>query len=157
MEVGERIKQFIEESGINQADLARRCDVTPGYISQVVNLLRKPSMELIIKISERYHVPTDRFLRGSPGGEERTPVISDVHPDYLKGPKFGDYEFGLRITGEDGRFQVVPRYLKKVLDNVIEILNSDNRDVLRALRANVKIFLKAVRSKKSDDEDRGGD
>ena len=54
------------------------------------------------------------------------------------------------------KYWMLPDSTKKLIDNVIEILESGNEVIIDPLKANIKIFLEAVRTQKKTDEDKGG-
>jgi hypothetical protein len=59
--------------------------------------------------------------------------------------KVGIYEIILLICGRDFKYTPLGT-IKNFLDNVIEILESDNEVVVRILKVNIKVFLEAIRS-----------
>jgi len=66
------------------------------------------------------------------------------HCKALEGTLSGDYKFE-------------PIETKKLLDNVKEILESENETMIDALKANIKAFLEAVRTNKKENENKGDD
>lgn len=44
MEIGSKLKQMRQQCGLTQEELANRCDLTKGYISQLENDLTSPSI-----------------------------------------------------------------------------------------------------------------
>lgn len=56
-------------------------------------------------------------------------------------------------------YQILPTATKKILDGVIEVLDSGNEVMINALKANIKAFLEGVRSSKprNCDKKEGGD
>lgn len=66
------------------------------------------------------------------------------HCKALKGTLSGDYKFE-------------PIETKKLLDNVKEILESENEVMINVLKANVKAFLQAVRSSKRENQNKEHD
>ena len=61
--IGERIRQQRESLGFNQSELGKKVGLTSGAISMIEKGERKPSYEIIIKLSEVLGVTTD-FLMG---------------------------------------------------------------------------------------------
>ena len=41
-----------EAIGISQADLARRCDITPPYLSQIENGIKQPSAPVAMRLAQ---------------------------------------------------------------------------------------------------------
>jgi transcriptional regulator with XRE-family HTH domain len=58
--------QFIKDSrkvlGWSQAELARRCDVSNTYISEIENGNKKPSFEVLEKISLAFDLPLSYMI-----------------------------------------------------------------------------------------------
>ena len=52
MEIGEKIKRMRIEKGLTQEELANRCELSKGFISQLENDLASPSIATLIDILE---------------------------------------------------------------------------------------------------------
>ena len=52
MEIGDKIKRMRIEKGLTQEDLANRCELSKGFISQLENDLTSPSIATLIDILE---------------------------------------------------------------------------------------------------------
>ena len=52
MEIGEKIKRMRIEKGLTQEELANRCELSKGFISQLENDLTSPSIATLIDILE---------------------------------------------------------------------------------------------------------
>lgn len=50
MEIGKKIKQIRLQRGLTQEELASRCELTKGYISQLENDLASPSIATLVDI-----------------------------------------------------------------------------------------------------------
>ena len=50
MELGKKIKQMRNQKGLTQEELADRCELTKGYISQLENDLNSPSIATLTDI-----------------------------------------------------------------------------------------------------------
>ena len=50
MDLGGKIKQMRNQLGLTQEDLADRCELTKGYISQLENNLNSPSIATLTDI-----------------------------------------------------------------------------------------------------------
>lgn len=50
MELGEKIKQMRHQKNLTQEELADRCELTKGYISQLENNLNSPSIATLTDI-----------------------------------------------------------------------------------------------------------
>ena len=52
MQIGDKIKRMRIEKGLTQEELANRCELSKGFISQVENDLTSPSIATLIDILE---------------------------------------------------------------------------------------------------------
>ena len=84
MEIGSKIKQLRLQLNLSQSELADRCELTKGYISQLENDLTSPSIATLIDIlsalgtdlaeffkkedDERVVFQTDEFIEKQEGG-----------------------------------------------------------------------------------------
>lgn len=50
MDIGEKIKQMRNQKGLTQSELADRCELTKGYISQLENNVNSPSIATLTDI-----------------------------------------------------------------------------------------------------------
>ena len=50
MNLGKKIKQMRNQKGLTQEELADRCELTKGYISQLENNLNSPSITTLTDI-----------------------------------------------------------------------------------------------------------
>jgi len=62
VKIGTRLKDYLEEVGMSQAELARKSCLTPACISQIVNHQRRPSTEAIFRICESLDISSDWLL-----------------------------------------------------------------------------------------------
>jgi transcriptional regulator with XRE-family HTH domain len=61
---GEKLRTLRRQRGMTQRDLARALGyVTSGYISEVETDKKKPSLELVLKVAQLFHVTTDALTR----------------------------------------------------------------------------------------------
>ncbi len=59
---GQRLKQLRKEAGMTQLDLAKKLNITKAVISYYEQQERSPSPEVLIKLSNIFHVTTDYLL-----------------------------------------------------------------------------------------------
>ena len=62
MEIGHKIKRLRLQRGLTQEELARRCELTKGYISQLENDLSSPSIATLIDILNILGASPQRFF-----------------------------------------------------------------------------------------------
>ena len=70
MELGDKVKKLRTDRGLNQTALADRLGVRKSIISAYESLMRKPSLEMLVKIALEFSVSVDWLL-----GLERTKSI----------------------------------------------------------------------------------
>lgn len=66
MNIGEKIKQLRTRHGLTQEELASRCDLSKGFISQVERDLASPSIATLIDILECLGTNLQDFFNESP-------------------------------------------------------------------------------------------
>ena len=52
MDVGKRIRQLRMRNGLTQEELASRCELTKGFVSQLENNLTTPSLPVLMNLVE---------------------------------------------------------------------------------------------------------
>lgn len=62
MDLNEKIKFYRSQNGMTQRELAELSDIALRSLSYYEKGLRKPSLEVMIKISKALNVPIDEFL-----------------------------------------------------------------------------------------------
>lgn len=83
-----RIKQLREENSITQEELAKKLDLSKGIISLYENETRKPSLEVLIKLSEIFNCSIDYLL----GKSDIRNINKDVLDTALIGMSRSEYE-----------------------------------------------------------------
>ncbi len=63
-----RIDQLMKERGMTQADLAKKMNVTPGYVSQFLSpsAIRGIGGKTLMRLAEIFGVPVDALMREEP-------------------------------------------------------------------------------------------
>lgn len=62
MEIGEKIKRLRIQMGLTQEELANRCELTKGFISQVERNLTSPSIATLVDILESLGTDLNNFF-----------------------------------------------------------------------------------------------
>lgn len=75
MEIGEKIRSLRITKGLTQEELANRCELSKGFISQVENDLTSPSIATLVDILEILGTNLNEFF--SDKTEERVTFTSD--------------------------------------------------------------------------------
>lgn len=63
--IGQRIREFRLSKGLDQADLADKCDVSPVTVSRVENGLQQPSIKLLHCLHADYGADLNDIVVGS--------------------------------------------------------------------------------------------
>ena len=171
MDVGERIKDFRKRQGLNQREFAKKLGYSYGYIADLERGRQKPSREFLEKLRHMFGISGDYILYGNlfhlwaqkleeieaklKSEEIPQPIINKVKGDIMSAMVFlaedkyqQGYEKGMKICEPVSRYQAIPTSTKKLLDDVIEILESGDEVMVEALKANIRALLEAVRTKK---------
>lgn len=141
MQPGKRIKELRNKKGLKQKELAKIIGLTQGYISDIERGRQSPSPEFVGKISGPLEISKDdqSLLLDATTAKG----LGDIWPAILK--ENHEFEFGRQDMGRERRLpQNVSK--RKLIDKVIKILDSENDTVTKALKANIKAFLYALRS-----------
>lgn len=75
MEIGDKIRSLRISKGLTQEELANRCELSKGFISQVENDLTSPSIATLVDILEILGTNLNEFF--SENSEERITYKSD--------------------------------------------------------------------------------
>jgi transcriptional regulator with XRE-family HTH domain len=171
MNIGGRIKDFRSRQGLNQREFAKKLGYSYGYIADLERGRQKPSRRFLEKLRHMFGISGDYILHGNlfhfstqkleeieaklKSEEIPQPIINKVKGDIMSAMDFlaedkyqQGYEKGMKICEPVSRYQSIPTSTKKLLDDVIEILESGNEVMVEALKANIRALLEAVRTKK---------
>lgn len=105
-----------------------------SYLSDIELGKVEPSREFLKKMTKVYAISSDYILYGSEDEQKKYLIAKEAEVPY----------------------EILPTSTKKILNNVKEILESENEVMIDALKANIKAFLSAVRDKNKN-ENKGGD
>lgn len=64
--LGQRVKALRKEQGFTQAAVAEATGCTENYVSHIETAITKPSLEMLLRLSQTFRVPIDYFLLDSP-------------------------------------------------------------------------------------------
>ena len=67
MDIGAKLKQLRQQRGLTQEELADRCELTKGFISQVERNLASPSIATLMDMLECLGVPLPIFFNDKDG------------------------------------------------------------------------------------------
>jgi transcriptional regulator with XRE-family HTH domain len=150
MQPGEKIKEYRIKNQITQTKLGEIIELTQGYISDIERGKQKPSRKFIKKTHGVLNFSKDdlEFLLTIADGEESKEIL----PDAVKENQKTGYEI-LNVNRERRLPQNTKK--RKLIDNVLKILDSEDDKVIRVLKGNISISLLALGIK--EPEIKGGD
>ncbi|HKL93862.1 MAG TPA: XRE family transcriptional regulator [Clostridia bacterium] len=103
MEIGAKIKQLRLQCSLTQEELADRCDLTKGYISQLENELTSPSIATLIDILSAL-------------GTNLSAFFSDEKDEQVV---FTENDFFEKLTEEEKIVWLVPNSQKNEMEPII--------------------------------------
>jgi len=59
------LRKLLKDRKITQDELARKIGVTQGHISLICNGIKKPGLDVLVKISDALDVSLDHIVRGN--------------------------------------------------------------------------------------------
>jgi transcriptional regulator with XRE-family HTH domain len=116
MDIGDKIKQLRVKNGLTQKDLADRCDLTKGFISQVENNIASPSIATLMDILETLGVGAKDFFSDT---QSENVVFGDEDVFTQE-----DAELGNRIRW------LIPSALKNKIEPILLTLSNGGRSQL---------------------------
>lgn len=84
MELGAKIKRLRLQCGLTQEELADRCELTKGYISQLENELTSPSIQTLLDVLSALGTTAAEFF-----GEDEEEQIVFTSDDFSKRTRRG--------------------------------------------------------------------
>ncbi len=94
--LGERVKELRQKAGITQIDLAYRIFVSESYIALIEADKRNPSMDIISKLADVFHITTDYLINGTETEEDK--LMLKEWSDILKNRPQNEIESALKIV-----------------------------------------------------------
>ena len=174
MKPGERIKNFREKKELSQTKFAEALGYSQKFVSDIETGKAEPSREFLKKLNKIFGISSDYILYSGTAADLQQMVtdlesvgldqelIEKVRLHCLAAIYRGgqeEYQRGQKnalIREPEVKYSILPTSIKKLINNVTEILESGNDVMIDALKANIKAFLEAVRITKKTDEDKGG-
>ncbi|MDD3831304.1 MAG: cupin domain-containing protein [Clostridia bacterium] len=108
MDIGSKIKQIRLQRSLTQEELASRCELTKGYISQLENDLCSPSIATLMDILNVLGVDLQYFF-------------SDKQDEQIV---FTDKDFFVSTEEESSQMWLVPNSQKNQMEPIILLLQS---------------------------------
>ena len=175
MKPGERIREYRKKKGLTQKEFSEAVGYSYAFLSDIERGKVEPSREFLKKLNEIFGISSDYILYSGTGSdlEQIVTELESIGLDqeliekvrlrclsaiYRGGQE--EYQRGqnnMLVREPEIKYSILPTSIKKLLDNVAEILESGNTVMIDALKANIKAFLEAVRVTKKTNEDKGGE
>ena len=176
LDVANLITDFRKSENLTQEQLAERLGYTQGYIADLERGRQKPSQKFFEKLNQVFKGSGHYILQRSVSYQWEqiqknliregvsSPSLERIQGAILAALKLsGDdryqtgFEKGFKACEPKAIYHVLPVSTKKLVDNLLEILESGNETMINALKSNVKAFLEAVRvGKRKDDPQKEG-
>jgi transcriptional regulator with XRE-family HTH domain len=115
MDIGERLKQLRFKNDLTQKELADRCDLSKGFISQVENNLASPSIATLMDIIEALGVSAKEFFN-----DENDKIVFGEEDVFIQ----EDTELGNRICW------LIPSAQKNKIEPILLTLAKNGRSQL---------------------------
>ncbi|MBO5773175.1 MAG: helix-turn-helix domain-containing protein [Clostridia bacterium] len=115
MEIGKKIKQIRLQRSLTQEELADRCELTKGYISQLENDLCSPSIATLVDILECLGVSLKEFFADN----ENEKVV------------FSQEDYFQSANGDGTSIWLVPNSQKNEMEPIILTLPASGSSVVR--------------------------
>lgn len=115
MQIGDKIRRLRIEKQLTQEELANRCELSKGFISQIENELTSPSIATLIDILEILGTNLTEFFK-----EDMNEKISFTHADMFE-TENEDLGYSL--------MWLVPNAQKNYMEPIIVTLKSNGRYV----------------------------
>ncbi len=104
-DISKRIAQIQEEIGLNGIDFADQLGTSASFLSDIKNQQKKPSIEILAKLSEKFNINIDWLLRGIGDMFYETEVILPIHKRMKLLPVVGEVQCGIPLGEYDNATQ----------------------------------------------------
>lgn len=115
MDIGAKIKEIRLQRGLTQEELASRCELTKGYISQLENDIASPSIATLIDILNILGINLHNFFR-----EEKEEKIIFTKNDFFES-----------TNGDGSNIWLIPNSQKNEMEPIILVLNESGASDVR--------------------------
>lgn len=115
MDIGAKLKEIRLQRGLTQEELASRCELTKGYISQLENDIASPSIATLIDILNILGVPLNSFFT-----EDKEEKIVFTKNDFFES-----------TNGDGTNIWLIPNSQKNEMEPIILLLNEEGSSDIR--------------------------
>ncbi len=100
-DLSKRIAQIQEETGLNGIEFANRLGTSPSYLSDIKNKQKKPSIDVLEKLSEEFKINLDWLLRGIGEMFSEEGLVQPNRKRMRRLPILGEVQCGIPISQYD--------------------------------------------------------
>ncbi len=130
-ELGNRLRLIRKDR--TQEEFASRYGIPQGTLSKFERGKLEPGIDFLTEVSKGEGISISWLLTGERDEKTGKWVLREPEAEY----------------------ETLPVSIRRVLDSVIEILESGNGAVIEALKANIRVYLETARAAKKNDKDKG--
>jgi len=130
-ELGMRLKLLRKNR--TQKEFASQYGIPQGTLSKYERGKLEPGLDFLTEISKKEDVSINWILTGEMDDKTRKWMLREPAAEY----------------------QTLPISTRKFLNGIVEILESGNEVIIEALKANIRVYLEAMRLLKKNDKDKG--
>lgn len=130
-ELGNRLRLLRKDK--TQKEFASQYGIPQGTLSKFERGKLEPGIDFLTEVSRREDVSINWILTGEMDDRTKKWVLREPAAEY----------------------QPLPISARKLLNSVVEILESGNDVIVEALRTNVRVYLETIRVAKKDNRDKG--
>ncbi len=109
--LGERVRALRERLGLTQKELAAQMGMTPSFISQLEKSLISPSLDSLLRLSEKLHTSPVHFLLGSDEGPMSRMVVKPGERREISLREGKKAEVGVQLLASDAVNRRMEPYL----------------------------------------------
>ncbi|WP_195985883.1 helix-turn-helix transcriptional regulator [Clostridium sp. D33t1_170424_F3] len=77
--VGERLRNYREQAGLSQEELAEKADIHPGYVGMIERADRNPTVETVEKIARALDLPLETLFENIVIGNDGKKVAAECY------------------------------------------------------------------------------
>ncbi len=174
IQLSEFIKRFRLDQGLNQGEFAKKLGYTQGYVADLERGRQAPSRRFWEKLSEVFKGASAEILDksisiqwGQIEEKLRMEGMAGEMIEKIQGHVLAilrlhdersyqrDFEKTIFVSEPSLPYKTVSSEQKKFIEDILEILDSDDDDTIDALKGNIRAFIKLVRLEKN--KNKGGD
>ena len=130
-EIGERLR-FVRKNR-TQKEFASQYGIPQGTLSKFECGKLEPGIAFLTEVSKRGGVSINWILTGE--ADDKTKRWTLREPPTV--------------------YHALSTSAQKILNNIVEILESDNEAIIEALKANIEVYLETIRIRKKGNRDKG--